>query len=812
MAVKKSELYTSLWSSCDELRGGMDASLYKDYVLTLLFVKYVTDRFKGDQDAEIEIPTGGSFDDLIAAKGKSDIGDKINKVISKLAEANGLVSVIDQADFDDDSKLGSGKEKVDKLTNLISIFQDEKLDFRKNRAGGDDIIGDAYEYLMREFAQQSGKSKGQFYTPAEVSRIMSKVIGIDKAPRASCTVYDPTCGSGSLLIRAADEAPHGITIYGQEYDPTTAGLAKMNLVLHNKSTGTIANANTLSNPFFKTDGVPDRYDFAVANPPFSYKSWSNGVDAKSDIRFCDYDAVPPEKNGDFAWLMHFIYSLKPGKGKGAIILPHGVLFRGNNEATIREKIIDSHIIKGIIGLPSNLFYGTGIPACIIVLDKENAAGRTGIFVIDASHGFIKDGNKNRLREQDIRKIVDCFNGQTPISGYSKLVLYSEISKKNSYNLNISRYIDSGNQDDLQDIEAHLKGGLRIRDIDELQKYWDAFPSLRNELLEDFGRVGYCKLKLPHDDIRKTIFGNCEFVKYARGVATEFETWKLQQYPRFEGLKKGDNPKKFIDPVATDILARFASLTLLDKYDVYQILMAYWEETMQDDVYAVAFDGWEAGNEIVREYVTKKNKDGTVTKTDKVKAWEGRLIPKALLIDEYFPEERDAIIRLVRERDEISQKMEEFREEQGGEDGLLSAVIEKDRISAKRIKDRIKEFKNNPDDTEELTALQQYEKLMKDESTYNTAIKNAVIALDKVVIEKYSALTLEEIKTLVIEKKWCATLFDRVDELFSSLSQHLAERITELSERYADTLSELETQISEYEEKVKSHLERIGFSW
>lgn len=514
MAVKKSELYASLWNSCDELRGGMDASLYKDYVLTLLFVKYVTDRYEGDAYAEIEIPEGGSFNDMIAAKGQKDIGDKINKIIRKLAEANSLVGIIDVADFDDDTKLGSGKEKVDKLTNLIAIFQDDKLDFRKNRAGGDDIIGDAYEYLMRKFATESGKSKGQFYTPAEVSRVMSKVIGISHATLPSHTVYDPTCGSGSLLIRAADETPNGITIYGQEYDPTTAGLAKMNLVLHNKSTGTIANANTLSTPKFKTGESIDRFDFAVANPPFSYKSWSNGVDTGSDARFIGYGAVPPEKNGDFAWLMHFIYSLKPERGKGAIILPHGVLFRGNAEATIRKEIINRKIIKGIIGLPANLFYGTGIPACIIVLDKENVQARQGIFMIDASHGFIKDGNKNRLREQDIRKIVDCFNGQIEISGYSRLVPFSEVTEQNDCNLNIPRYIDSSEPEDLQDIKAHLKGGLPVRDIDELEKYWEAFSSLRDELFESCGRDGYCRLKLEKGGIRKAIFGNTEFEAYA----------------------------------------------------------------------------------------------------------------------------------------------------------------------------------------------------------------------------------------------------------------------------------------------------------
>jgi len=813
MAVKKSELYTSLWNSCDELRGGMDASLYKDYVLTLLFVKYVTDRFKGDIYAEIEVPEDGNFDNLVAAKGKPDIGEKVNKAIANLVSKNPrLTGVIDVADFDDNNKLGSGKEKVDKLTNLIAIFQDDKLDFRKNRAGGDDIIGDAYEFLMRKFAQDSGKSKGQFYTPAEVSRVMAKVIGIDRATRFSQTVYDPACGSGSLLIRAANEAPNGLTIYGQEFDPTTAGLANMNLVLHNKSTGTIANANTLSAPFFKTDGVPDRYDFAVANPPFSYKSWNNGVDTDSDVRFKGYGAVPPEKNGDFAWLMHFIYSLKPEKGKGAIILPHGVLFRGNAEATIRKEIIKRRVIKGIIGLPANLFYGTGIPACIIVLDKENATGRTGIFMIDASRGYVKDGNKNRLREQDIRKIVDCFTGQIEIPGYSRLVPLSEIADVNDYNLNISRYIDSGEQEDLQDIEAHLKGGLPIRDIDELQMYWEAFPSLREELFEGFGREGYCKLKLPNEDIRKAVFGNPEFEAYARRVATDFDAWKVSQYPIFQGLKKGDSPKQFIETISAALLVQFSGISLLDKYDVYERLMVYWEAAMQDDVYSVSFDGWEAGNEIVKEFAVKKCKDGSVIKTDKVKAWDGRMIPKALMIRIYFPEEEAAITRFETERDEVVRLMDEMRDEHGGEDGLLSEVIEKEDITAKRLKERIKEIKDRPEYADELSVLKKYADLMENESKYNTAIKTAKAALDKVVMDKYPELTIDEIKELVINKKWCDDLYDSIDALFSAISHHLAGRITELCERYAQTLPELEHQVEEYEAKVKSHLERMGFAW
>jgi len=412
MAVKKSELYRSLWSSCDELRGGMDASQYKDYVLTLLFVKYVSDKYAGKSNALIEVPEGGGFADMVALRGNKEIGDKTNIIIRTLAEANGLEGVIDVADFNDDDKLGSGREMVERLSRLIGIF--DNLNLSANRAEGDDLLGDAYEYLMRHFATESGKSKGQFYTPAEVSRVMARVIGIGPDTKPNHTVYDPTCGSGSLLLKVDDEAPHGITIYGQEMDNATWALSRMNMFLHDAPSADIRRGNTLANPrFVEPNGGLKTFDFAVANPPFSAKSWSNGLDPAHDEFGRFVMGVPPAKNGDYAFLLHILSSLK-NTGKGAVILPHGVLFRGHAEANIRRNIVRQGWIKGIIGLPPNLFYGTGIPACIVVLDKENAQHRRGIFMVDASRGFMKDGNKNRLRSQDIHRIVDVFNRQTEL--------------------------------------------------------------------------------------------------------------------------------------------------------------------------------------------------------------------------------------------------------------------------------------------------------------------------------------------------------------------------------------------------------------
>ena len=518
MAIKKSELYSSLWKSCDELRGGMDASQYKDYVLVLLFVKYVSDKYAGQPNALIEVPEGGGFADMVALKGDKEIGDKINKIIARLAEANDLKGVIDVADFNDADKLGKGKEMQDRLSNLVAIFENPDLNFRKNRAEGDDILGDAYEYLMRHFATESGKSKGQFYTPSEVSRIMAKVIGINKARSQSQTIYDPTCGSGSLLLKAADESKTGVTIYGQEMDNATAALAKMNMILHDNPTAEIWQDNSLSSPYFKqNNGTLKTFDFVVANPPFSNKAWSNGFDPFHDLYERFVDGVPPMKNGDYAFLLHIIRSLK-STGKGAVILPHGVLFRGNAEADIRTNIIRKGYIKGIIGLPPNLFYGTGIPACIIVIDKENAASRSGIFMIDASRGFVKDGNKNRLRHQDIHKIVDVFNKQIELPKYARMVSVAEIAA-NDYNLNIPRYIDSTEAEDLHDIEAHLLGGIPNYDIDALDVYWQVFPLLKQQLFEVGPRAGYSQLSVDIAQIKPTIFAHPEFVAYIQEVST-----------------------------------------------------------------------------------------------------------------------------------------------------------------------------------------------------------------------------------------------------------------------------------------------------
>ncbi len=813
MAVKKSEIYSSLWASCDALRGGMDASQYKDYVLVLLFVKYVSDKYAGDPNGIIEVPSGGSFADMVALKGDKEIGEKINMIIAKLAEANDLKGVIDVADFNDDEKLGKGKEMVDRLSSLVSIFNRPELDFRKNRAEGDDILGDAYEYLMRHFATESGKSKGQFYTPAEVSRIMAKAIGIGASKSADQTIYDPTCGSGSLLLKARDEAPHGITIYGQEKDVATRALAKMNMVLHDCPTAEIWRDNTLSAPHFKnSDGGLKTFDFVVANPPFSDKAWSTGLDPANDQFERFAYGTPPAKNGDYAYLLHVIASLKTN-GKGAVILPHGVLFRGNAESEIRKKIIGKGYIKGIIGLPANLFYGTGIPACIVVIDKENAHARTGIFMIDASKGFVKDGNKNRLRAQDLHKIVDAFTKQLTLPRYSRMVPLAEI-EKHDFNLNIPRYIDSSEPEDLQDIEAHLKGGIPLRDLDALADYWAVLPSVRGELFGAGDRPGYASPKVEPTNVKPAILGHAEFASFSDRVNDVFAGWRAAHIERLKGIVVGDKPKLLIEEIAEDLLARFADVALIDKYDVYQHLMTYWADVMQDDVYIVAQEGWKAARQI-RELM--KNAEGKFTETPDItigrQKLKAELIPPALIVARFFAKEQATLEALEAKAEESRRELAEMDEEQGGEDGLLfEAKTEKGKLTAKSVKDRLKDIRGDKAAGEERAVLNACLKLIEQEKEAADAAKEAKTALDTKTVKHYAKLTDAEIKLLVVEDKWLAELQANVAGELDRVSQALTGRVKLLTERYAAPLPRLAESVESLQAKVDAHLKRMGFAW
>ncbi len=800
MAVKKSEIYSSLWASCDTLRGGMDASLYKDYVLFMLFIKYVSDKFAdAGPFAAFKIPKGSSFADMCLLKGRADIGDRINKqIIQPIIDANNAtLARTDFPDFNDAAKLGTGKEMVDRLTSLIAIFEDKRLDFSKNRTDNDDLLGDAYEYLMRHFATESGKSKGQFYTPSEVSRVIVKVIGIrsDDVTK-STSAYDPTCGSGSLLLKVAAEAGRDITLEGQEKDVMTVGLARMNMLLHGVSDAVIAAGNTLANPRFTDNGQLRTYDYVVANPPFSDKKWSLGFLPENDQFHRFTWGVPSAKQGDYAYLLHIIRSMKPSTGKGACILPHGVLFRGNAEEVIRRQLVDSGYLKGIIGLPANLFYGTGIPACILVLDKENAVSRKGVFMIDASRGFAKDGNKNRLRERDMHRIVTVFTAMQDVPGYARMVSREEItSEKNSYNLNLPRYIDGSDAEDIHSLDAHLNGGIPNRDIDAMAETWQALPHLRAKLFSPIPGTEKSALAAPRETLKDAVQQHDEYKELVLEANNVMKSWQEKNVPAMRQFGVGDRPKQLIFTLSETMLEAFRPVPLVDAYALYQSLMEYWAGVMQDDFYQIASDGWKA--------------EPTWETRGRTKVWHCDLLPEEYIVNRYFSKEKTDLSDLETRLEAARQEKDALEEDRSGEDGIFSEL---DSIKKAPVKALLKEIKNDADRAEDAAVLKEWLRLDEAIATVKKQVKSAEEDLDKKALAQYTKLDEATVKDILLHDKWLPVLEAALAEELAQAVRHVEQRILELDARYATPLPELVRNVDALSARVAEHLKRMGLTW
>lgn len=793
MAIKKSQLYSTLWESCNALRGSMDASQYKDYVLIILFVKYLSDKACQGQ-IELDVPDGCYFEDFVALKQNHHIGEKINEKLEAIREANiAFIGDLTLPNFNDDTKLGTGKTKVETLSKLISEFQRDELDFSLNRAADDDLLGDAYEYLMKNFAAESGKSKGQFYTPAEVSRVMAKVLHMEDFTRAGHTIYDMTCGSGSLLLRALSETPNGQpTLYGQEKDSTTASLAKLNMLLHGIVSAEIKVGDTLGDPQFTTGAMLDTFDVCVANPPFSQKNWmsSNG---ESDLYHrWNPNLLPPAKCGDFAFLLHLIGSMKPDTGRGACILPHGVLFRGNAEYTIRRDIVERHYLKGIIGLPPNLFYGTGIPACILILDKHDTAHREGIFFIDAKDGFMKDGNKNRLREQDIKRIIDVWNEQQAIPHYARMVTWEEI-EQNDFNLNIPRYVQPRDTEVQHDIDAHLHGGIPVHDIEALDAYWQVCSSLKSALFTPRPDGRY-DLATDKQQIAQTIAENDSFVSQKELFTQSLDEWRSMVEPEMKAIARGCSPKQLINRWSESLLQTAkADRSLADAYSIYDRLMNYWAETMQDDCYMVSNDGWTLPSDLTPE---KKSGIYSDILCD--------LLPVSVILQVYFSAETAAIAEAEQTVANKTQLIDSFLEEQQELFDNFEKVNES--VIKKAVKDAAKlNFGKDDVDT-----FKKYLNLCKQKKEVAKTLSDLQATLTNKVLAQYASLSEEDIRRLVVEKKWMHSVMSSCMEEMQQVTQQLSAAITTVSARYERTLPSLEADAHRYEDEVNGYLTEMGF--
>lgn len=660
---------------------------------------------------------------------------------------------------------------ISTLSNLIAVFENDNLDFSKNRAADDDLLGDAYEYLMKNFAAESGKSKGQFYTPAEVSRVIAKILHLEEFSAANTTIYDPTCGSGSLLLRALAETAKGrAKLYGQEKDNATASLAVLNMFLHGIDNADIKIGDTLNNPKNVKMGSLETFDICVANPPFSQKNWLSGGENDIYNRWTA-DLLPPAKCGDYAFLLHLIGSMKTETGRGACILPHGVLFRGNAEYEIRKDLINRHIIKGIIGLPANIFFGTGIPASIIVIDKKNSATRQGIFFIDAKDGYMKDGAKNRLREQDIRRIVDVWNSGQDVPHYAKFVSWKEI-EANDYNLNIPRYIQPIDTEIVQDIESHLKGGIPNSDIDRMQDIWDVCNTLRDNLFAPSdGRDDehiVSTLRVPIEQIAETVKNDESFIRQFQMFQLSLNEWTALVKPQMYDLGKGATPKKLIAQWSGSLLEiAKKDKSLVSTYDIYDHLMNYWADTMQDDCYMVSNDGFTLPLNIVP---AKKN--GTY------KDIVCDLLPVDIILKEFFEKETLAIDNAQAALDDTAAQMQTIEEELAEDE----------------------EYRNDTN----------YKALVKRKKEQSSALKNLQKQLTASVVKKYATLTEADIKPLVVEKKWLASILSLCNNEMQHLTQSIAADVSALAARYARTLSEISADVQKYEQEVTGYLQQMGF--
>lgn len=611
------------------------------------------------------------------------------------------------------------------------------------------------------------------------------------------------------MLRALSEASNGAALYGQEYDITTVGLAKMNMILHGYETYDIRSGDTLNNPQFIKDDNLTTFSYAVANPPFSQKSWLKS--AKTNDKYERWNehmiGVPPEKNGDYAFLLHIIRSLKD-KGKGACILPHGVLFRGNAEADIRKYLIKRGYIKGIIGLPSNLFYGTGIPACIIIIDKEDAASRKGIFMIDAKNGFVKDGNKNRLREQDIRRIVDTWDAFENVLHYARFVKNEEI-KKNEYNLNLPRYIDAENDEVIHNIEAHLKGGIPEHDIKQFYRYWEACPSLQQVLFKKDNRKGFFQFIPDKQNIKETINNHPDFDNQHRELFQSFAEWSHIWSPQFETLRPNSfNPKQMIEDMGDSVLEKFANSKLVDKYDVYDQLMNYCAETLQDDLYLIESDGWKVQT-YVPQPIEKKKKEWAEEKPKKekeaktIKDIACDLLPVDCIVDEYFSTEKEKIAFLEEKLLSTETNLNELVEEYS--DSYLDASNYADnKLNKGNVQKRLKIAEGK-----EAKILQEYINHSNIIAGYKKQLKDNNSDLLEQVLQKYTSLSEEEIKKLVTNK-WLVAFGNRLASEIQQVSQSLNSQLESLEERYEQTLPEINKEVDLLETKVMQHLEKMGF--
>ena len=837
--MNKQELANRIWESANKMRSKIEANEYKDYILGFIFYKYLSDqeiKFLKENDfddadikdlREDEIETLEyvqrnigyfiSYENLFStwiSKGRDfDVSD----VRDALSAFNRLIYPTHKKVFDKVfdtlqtglSKLGdSSNSQTKAISGLLQLIKDIPMDGKQDY----DVLGFIYEYLISQFAANAGKKAGEFYTPHEVSVLMSEIVAEHLKGEKEIKIYDPTSGSGSLLINIGNsiskymEEYNNIKYYAQELKENTYNLTRMNLVMRGIKPDNIVtrNGDTLEEdwPFFDENDPVNTYnplyvDAVVSNPPYS-QAWDPS-NKEHDPRYSRFGLAPKGK-ADYAFLLHDLFHIKPD-GIMTIVLPHGVLFRGGEEGQIRKNLIENNHIDTIIGLPANIFFGTGIPTIIIVLKQKRE--NTDTLIIDASKGFIKEGKNNKLRASDIKRIVDAVMNRESIDKFSRLVSREEI-RSNDYNLNIPRYVDSSEPAETWDIYASMFGGIPMTEIDGLEEYWKAFPTLKSALFTN-SDIPY--VELATEDIKNTIKNHADIKTFENAFKDAFADFHL--YLKEEWIEKMEHVEisKSENVISENIFKRLDQVPLIDKYEAYQILDDEWGK-IAVDLEIIQTEGFAATKKVDPNLVTKK-KDGKEQEIQD--GWVGRVIPfelvqKELLSDRY-KELREKEARLAEIPSLYEEIIEDMTEEE--KDGQV-LNDNNDAFVAKEVTKKLKELKKEAP-TEEVKSfidkLDRYERLSKEEKDLKKEIKSETAKLHMLTKETIENLT-DSMVCELLDKKWIGNLLESINKLPDTIVDNLVSKIQALVSKYKTTYFELEKEIKETEKKLASMIDEL----
>lgn len=831
--MNKQQLASKIWESANKMRSKIEANEYKDYILGFIFYKFLSDKelkylkendyedadirelTEEDEDAVKDIQTSIgyfiAYENLFSTWLEMGSDFEVDNVRTALSAFTRLISESHKKVFDKIfdtlqsglSKLGdSSKSQTKAVSDLIYLIKDIPMDGKQDY----DVLGFVYEYLISNFAANAGKKAGEFYTPHEVSVLMSEIVAEHLKDRDKIEIYDPTSGSGSLLINIGKslskymDNSNGIKYYAQELKENTYNLTRMNLVMRGIIPSNIyaRNGDTLEDdwPYFDdADPIasydPLYVDAVVSNPPYS-QNW-NPSGKEMDPRYAGY-GIAPKSKADYAFLLHDLYHLKPD-GIMNIVLPHGVLFRGGEEGEIRKNLIENNKIDAIIGLPSNIFFGTGIPTIVMVLKQKRT--NDDVLIIDASKGFIKEGKNNKLRDSDIKKIVDTFKNRLSIDKYSKVVSRDEI-RQNDYNLNIPRYVDSSEKAESWDIYALMFGGIPEKELNDYKEYWDAFPTLRADLYSKAGNSYYA---LNTDDVKGTIKNN----KDVRAFIEEYES----AFNDFDAdlekilIKNIDNINISMAEIliGDEIFKRIKDKPLVNAYEAYQLFSDEWN-TVSVDLEIIQTEGFEATKKVDPNLVSKK-KDGKDVEVQD--GWAGHVIPFSLVQDKILYAEKKALSdkenRLLDIKSLYEELLEEFNEDEKEMDFITE---DRDAFVNSEV---IKASKNKELEEETLAKLKKVVDIIDEEKKLKKEIKTLNAELENETKKRIEELTDTEVIEL-LKDKWITPIVKGLDVIPNRIIESLSSKMESLVKKYELTFSDVEKEIAETEKALRDMLDDI----